>query len=159
MNEKVRAILLKIVVELKKLGWITSPEWEITLKAEGHVPLVKNISVSGNMDDDEWEDHVETTINLSLKSDDEITYFPDYTIYASIFMQGGEGHDIAYNLDADVAFTAHDVNDAKKATTAAKRISYIVEDHIESEYSDYIDKNASAIKAYKQGGWQADKEI
>lgn len=159
MNEKIQAILLKIVIDLKKLGWITSPDWQITLKSEGHIPLVKSIDVTGNMDDDEWTDQVETTIDLSLGSDDEITYFPAYTIYATIYMKGGEGHDIASTLDADVAFTAHDLKDDKKASLSAKKISNIVEEHIATEYSDYIDKNAASIKAYKQGGWRADQDF
>lgn len=158
MNEKIQAILLKIVLELKKDKWSVAPDWEITLKGEGHVPLSKNIRVEGNLGDDEWSDAVETTIDLKLTSDDELTYFPDYTIYANIFIQGGSSKDIAYKLDADVAFTERDVRDDAKSTLAAKKISRLVEDHIESEYSDYVDQNGQDIKDYKQGGWRADHD-
>ena len=156
MNEKIQAILLKIVVELKKNKWLVAPDWEVTLKGEGHVPLSKNVRVTGNLDDEEWHDEIETTIDLKLSSQDELTYFPEYTIYANIFIQGGSSKDIAYKLDADVAFTERDVRDDKKVALAANKISRIVEDHIESEYSDYVDQNAQDIKDYKQGGWRAD---
>ena len=156
MNEKIQAILLKIVLELKKDQWSVAPDWEITLKGEGHVPMSKNIRVQGNLGDDEWADAVETTIDLKMVSDDELTYFPDYTIYANIFIEGGSSKDIAYKLDADVAFTDRDVRDDAKAKSAAQKISRLVEDHIESEYSDYIDQNGQDIKAYKEGGWRED---
>ena len=156
MNEKIQAILLKIVLELKKDKWAVSPDWEITLKGEGHVPLSKSIQVDGNLDDEEWQDEVDTIIDLKLESDDELTYFPEYTIYANIFIQGGSSKDIAYKLDADVAFTERDLRDDRKAALAAKKITRFVSDHISTEYSDYIDQNAQEIRNYKQGGWRAD---
>jgi len=158
MNEKIQAILLKIVLGMKKEHWAVAPDWEVTLKSEGHVPLSKSIRVQGNFNDDEWSDSIETTIDLRLTSTDELTYFPEYTIYASILIQGGQIHDIAYKLDADVAFTDQDVRDEEKATASAKKISRLVEDHIESEYSDYVDQNAQDIQAYEQGGWKADDD-
>lgn len=159
MNEKIQAILLKIVLELKKDRWMVAPDWELTLKSEGHVPMTKTIPVQGNFGDDEWSDNIETTIYLKLTSNDEVTYFPEYTIYANIFIDGGTSKDIAYKLDASIAFTDHDVRDTQKASVAAKKISRLVEDHIESEYSDYVDQNGQSIRDYKQGGWKADDDL
>jgi hypothetical protein len=150
MNEKIQAILLRIVLELKKLRWTAGPDWAITFKSEGHIPLVKQVKVAGSMGDEEWEDYVETTINLKLASDDQITYFPDYTIYASISLQGVPNKDINYQIDADVAFTEKDMNDPKKTTLAANKINNIVEEYINTEYEEYVDSNGSAIVAYKQ---------
>lgn len=158
MNERIQAILLKIVVELKKMRWKPVPDWEITLKSEGHVSLTKAIGVEGNLGDEEWRDEVETFIDLKLASDDEITYFPDYTVYGSIHIEGGVMKDIAYKMDADVAFTERDLGDDAKTNLAAKKIDRLVENHIESEYSDYIDMNAQEITYYKQGGWKADDD-
>lgn len=158
MNERIQAILLKIVVELKKMRWKAVPDWEITLKSEGHVSMVKSIGVEGSMGDEEWRDEVETYIDLKLSSDDEITYFPDYTVYGNIFIDGGSSKDIAYKMDADVAFTERDLGDDAKISIAAKKIDRLVENHIEQEYGDYIDMNAQEIKAYKQGGWKADDD-
>lgn len=156
MNEKIQAILLKIIVELKKDHWRAHPDWQLTLKSEGHVPLQKNISVRGNLGEDEWSDDVDTTIDLKLTSDDELTYFPEYTIYANIMITGGASKDIAEKSDAPVAFTAEDFNDAAKASSAGKKISNLVSNYMENEYSNYVDQNASEITAYKQGGWKAD---
>lgn len=158
MNEKIQAILLRIVRELQKLKWSAGQDWEITLRSEGHVPLVKQVSVEGSMDDDEWRDDVETHIDLRLASDDQITFFPNYTIYAQIFIEGGDTKDVVYKLDADVAFTEKDVMNERKASLAATRIDRLIDDHMQEVYIDYVGNNAEQIKYYKQGGWKADDE-
>jgi hypothetical protein len=152
MNEKIQAILLRIVLELKKQEWSVASDWEITLKGEGHVPLSKTIQVSYTFDSEDLEDRIETMIDLKFESEDEVTYFPSYTIYANIFIDGGESKDIAYKLTADVAFTDKDVQNTKKTSTAASRISRLVEDHIKNEYGDYIDQYGQDIKNLRRGG-------
>ena len=158
MNEKIQAILLKIILQLKKLGWSASQDWELTLKSEGHVPMVKQVTVMGSMDDDEWRDDVETHIDLKLGSDDNLTFFPEYTIYAEIFLQGGSSKDVVYKSDADVAFTEKDIRDDRKIKLAASRLDRIVDGYMEQEYADYVDNNAQDISYYKQGGWKADDD-
>lgn len=152
MNEKIQAILLKIVIQLKKMRWKPVQDWEITLKSEGHVSLQKLVGVEGNLGDEEWRDEVDTFVDLKLASDDEITYFPDYTVYANIFIEGGSSKDIAYKMDADVAFTERDLTDDEKILLAAKKIDRLIENHIESEYSDYIDMNGQEIQYHKTHG-------
>lgn len=159
MNEKIQAILLKIVLGLKKLKWVAGQDWEITLKGEGHIPLVRQIEVEGNMGDDNWKDFVETMIHLKLSSDDEITYFPEYTAYANVFMRGAENKDVVFKMNVDVAFTKEDVRSNEKFDLAARKINGLVEDSMENEYRDYIDANEQNIKAYKQGGWKADNDM
>ena len=158
MNEKTKAILMKTVLELKKDKWNVAPDWEITLKGEGHVSLAKNIPVTGNLGDDQWDDTVETTADLKLASQDQVTFYPEFIVYANIFIQGGGSKDIALKMDADVAFTEGDFTDDKKIASAAKKISNIIEDYIETQYSDYIDDNSQDIINYKQGGWRADQD-
>lgn len=159
MNEKIQAILLKIVLEMKKSQWAAAPDWELTLKSEGHVPLVKNVPVEGQIDNEKWTDVVQTHLELKLTSDDQITYFPEYSIYANIFIEGGADKDIAYKMDADVAFTANDLKDRPKMQSCADKINRLVENHIQSEFFQYIDRNAEEIIRYRESGdAKADQE-
>jgi len=158
MNEKIQAILLKIVLELKKSQWTAHPDWEVTLKGEGHVPLVKQVQVEGSMDDQQWDDHIEISMDLKLGTDDQITYFPDYTIFGQIFIDGGSSEDIAYKMDADVAFTESDVQNERKIKEAAAKINRLVDSHLQTEFNDYIDNNYQEIQYHKKEGWKADKE-
>lgn len=151
MNEKMTAILLETVMGLKKLKWVPAQDWEVTLKGEGHVPLIKQVMAEGSTDGGPWKDEIETYINLSLTTDDEITFFPEFTIYAHIQIGSIEPRDIAYTVDCDVAFTEKDVRDKEKTALAAQRIDRIVGSHINQEYQDYADQNDEAIRFYKKG--------
>ena len=156
MNEKIQTILLKIVVELKKLQWKPVSDWEITLKSEGHVSLTKQVNVTGNLNDADINDTIETYVDLKFESGDEITYYPKYIVYASILISGGDHRDIMNEMDVDVAITEEDFNNHKKLQQAAEKIDDLVGDHIQEEYDDYISANARNIKAYKEGEWKAD---
>jgi len=152
MNEKIQAILLKIVRELKRLKWTVSPDWEITLKSEQHVPMYKAVSVQGSIDEDEWTDSIDTHIDIKLVSNDEITYIPEYTIRAEIFIEGAGTEDVIHQTDVDVAFTEQDVQDGTKSSSAARKIDRNVENHIEEEYRSYVDSNAQDILLHKPQG-------
>ena len=158
MNEKIQAILLKIVLNLKKSNWSAGPDWEITLKSEGHIPLVKKILVDNNMPDNTFRDEIETMIDLNLITDDEITYFPNFTMYANIMVSGGPSKDVVVKQDVDVAFTDKDFQNEGKIVSSARKIDRMVESYIENEYDNYIDANSNAINAYKQNGWNANND-
>ncbi len=149
MNQKITAILLGLTVALKRVGWAAGKDWEITLKGEGHVPLIKRIQVQGALGGEKWSDSIETYIDLKLVSDDEITYFPDYTIYAHIALEGVEPKDLAYKMGGAVAFTEKDVRKGNKISDAAKKINRLIEVHINNEYQDYLDVNEKQVKVYK----------
>lgn len=158
MNEKTQAILLKLIVELKKLRWKVDPNWELALKADGHVTLSKSINVQGHLaDEPEWEDSIATTINLQLSSDDNITFFPEFTIYADLTLPDVASKDIAYRTDNDTAFTERDVNNEPKATEAAKKITRTVENFIEHEYDDYVQQNSEDLLHQKSLGVDPDE--
>jgi len=159
MNIKIQAILIKTARELVKLGWSPDSDYEITVKSEGQVPLTKQIGVEGILEDETWQDHVETNIHLKLSSDDELTYFPSYTVYASIRLEGVPPKDIAYGLDADVAFTEKDARDDAKISMAGKKIDRMVQNYIEQQFGDYVDMNAAQIINYKQGGGIPDQDL
>lgn len=151
MNTKIHAILLKLVRDLQKLEWKVTPDWELNLKMEGHATLVKDIRVQGSIGgEDPWDDEVPTTIDLKLASNDELTFFPEYTIYADISVGEGDIKDVLYKTDNDTAFTDKDFSDDKKIASAANKISRAIEDHIEHEFDEYLIQNGDTIQ-HKQG--------
>lgn len=159
MNQNVQAILLKLVVELKKLRWKVSENWELALKSEGHVEMVRKIHVRGKLGEhEEWDDNIETTINLKLSSQDEITFFPEYIIQAEIFLEGGSFKDVNDKADVDEAFVAKDVSNDAKAKSAATKITRNVENYIEHEYDEYLSHNGDEIMYQKSHGAKADQE-
>lgn len=151
MNEKIKAILLKIILELKRLGWTADPDWEITFQSEKHVPLVKFIKVQGSTEDKDWEDSVETTIHYKLNSRDQITYFPSCIVYTSISLIGLEMKDVVHELGIDVAFTEKDIRNQSNIKNAATRTNDLIQEYIRQEYSTYVDMNSQKIKLHNMG--------
>jgi hypothetical protein len=152
MNDKIQAILLKLVLELKKLRWKVSQDWELILKSEGHVTMTKHVNVQGSLGDDQWDDQIDTSIDLKLGTSDEVTYFPEFNVTAEIYLEGGTIKDVVYNSDNDTAFTDNDLNDTAKIAIAAKGITRSVEDHIEHEYDEYLMNNGDEIQYQKHHG-------
>jgi hypothetical protein len=151
MSEKIQAILLRIIVELKKHGWAPGPDWEITLKSEKYVPLIKRIKVQGSVEDENWEDIVETFINFKLDTRDEITYFPSFNVYTTLSIAGLETKDVAHELGIDVAFTEEDINNRRNISNTVNRTNDLVEEYIRQEYATYVDINSQKIKLYNMG--------
>lgn len=149
MNEKIQAILLKLTVELKKIKWMTSPDWQITLKSEEHVSLIKQIKLHGEINDNEFTDDVQTHIEIKLVTQDEVTYYPEYTVYANLFIDSVGSKDLSYKMDADVAFMDKDFSDESKIALAAKKINGRVEDYIEKEFNEFISDSSSEIEGNK----------
>ena len=146
MKDKIQAILLKTIIELKKLQWVTQADWELSLKSEGKVPLAKNFPVVDTIDTDEVREQVEAHIEIALTSQDELTYFPVITLYANIFLDGGESKDIAEQIDVDTAFTERDLKREEKMVQTASKINSRVQEVIEKAFSDYVDANEASIK-------------
>jgi hypothetical protein len=158
MNEKVKAILLKIVIELQKLGWSLDADYEVTLHAENYIPMSKYIPVGGTLGNKEWEDKLDLGINLKMETADQNSFYPEYLINGEIFIKGGSIKDINYKTDASVGFMENDFRDEGKVQTAARTINNAVQNHAQEEYTKYLEENGDAIEQYKKGGWRADND-
>jgi hypothetical protein len=150
MNKKIEGILLKLIVDLKKMGWAPAPDWEITLKSEGYASIIKSIKVAGELGTNKWKDVIETYVNLKLTSDDEITYFPECVIYATISVRGGINKDIAYKTNVSAAFTENDLSNTSKINSSANKIDRFIEDYMNEQYSIYLDEQEQNIKLHTQ---------
>ncbi len=128
MNERIEIILLQIVTELKKLQWNPDPNFRITLKGEGYVPLEKLVS---NPSYD-----VNAYMSLKLGTDDNVTFYPDYKVEATLDISG-ETADIEEVMDANVAFSERDVRNQEKMMVAAKKINDNVEEFIQTEWDEF----------------------
>lgn len=158
MNEKIQAILLKIIIEIKSKGWIPSKDWEITLKSEGHVPLTKSIKVEGFMDDEQWEDNIETFVDFKLETRDDITYFPKCFVHTSISIANLNIKDIDNEFGIDVAFTVDDVRNDRSIKNAANRTNNLIEEYVRHEYNNYVSENSQRIKLHNLGAIDDDDD-
>ncbi len=145
MSQKSEIILLQIVKALESLGWSVDSQWQLSLKADGFIPLVRSVTTQGNLNDTEWSDEIHTLIRLKIATEDEITFFPEFSMYAQIAVGSVPPEDIDYKMMGNQSFTDKDVKDTKKAAIAAKEITRMVENHIGEVYQDYVDKNEDLV--------------
>jgi hypothetical protein len=151
MDKKVEGVMLQIAKKLEKdQGWMVDKDWALSLKSEGHITFVRSFMVHGSLDEDKWKDQIVVTIHLKLGTDDEWTYWPEFTIYAQIKIGDIKEDDIAYKMQSNVAFMPDDVKDEAKAGKAAREITRLVESHLSEVYQDYIEKNEEVVRFYKQ---------
>ena len=151
MNQKAEAILLQIVKALKQNEWSTGENWQLTLKADGHIPLIRSVVANASMDGDKWKDQIQAYITLKVSTEDEWTYFPEFTLYAQLAIGAIPSKDVAYKMIGNEAFMEKDIKDAKKFISAAREIDRMVQNHINEVYQDYVDENDELVRFYKQG--------
>lgn len=151
MDKKIMGILLQIVKRLdKENGWMVDKDWELTYKSNGHISLVKTVEVEGQLDQAKWKEQVPTQVDLKMTSEDEWTYWPEFTIFAQVKIAAIDSEDIAYKMTSNVAYMADDVKDETKAGKAAREINQSVNGHIQKVYQQYVDKNKEAVRYYMQ---------
>lgn len=151
MNQKAEAILLQIVKALGQNRWITGKDWQLTFKTDGHIPLISTISAQASMDGDKWKEQIQALIHLKISTEDEWTYFPEFTLYAQVAIGEIPAKDIAYKMVGNESFMEKDITNDKKFRSAAREITRMVESHINEVYQDYVDENDELVRFYKQG--------
>lgn len=154
MNQKSQILLLQTVKALKTNNWDSDNQWELTLKVDGNVPLMRQIAVKGSIDGAEWKDQVHTMIRVSITTDDDITFFPEFALYAQIAIGNIPAKDIEYKMAGNVAFTDKDLKNDKKFMSAAREINRMVDNYIQEAYQDYVDINEDLVKFYQQSSSQ-----
>jgi hypothetical protein len=167
MTENIQKSLVRVALALKQLRWKADENVDITLKSEGQVTLSKVFNLESQMNDKEWKEPMDVTIQLRMDSADQITWFPEYTIYANLYVEGATSQDLVYKADASIAFTDYDqtVTDPEikkkvdlKIAHAAKVIDDIVEDHLQDEWNSYLDSASEDVQAYYANQeWKGDE--
>lgn len=157
MNQKAEIILLQIVKALENNTWSTGPDWQLSLKADGFIPLTRPVMTEGSVDGDKWKDQVQVLIRLKIATEDEITYFPEFSVYAQVAIGSIPAKEIDYKMIGNEAFTEKDIKDTKKFHLAAREINRMVDGHINEVYQDYVDTNEELVRFYKQGSSEGEQ--
>jgi hypothetical protein len=122
ISEPLKAILIKVAIELKKLGWIPDSQTNEIDVFQGHIGMSKEHI----WDKDANLPNVDVDIGLDLRFEQNIqnqVFFLVYDIDYRMFIQSVGGDDRRENSDVDVPFTEQDVNNIAKFQEAAKKIN------------------------------------
>jgi hypothetical protein len=122
LSEPLKAILLKIAMELKKFRWKTNVHTSEISVFQGHLDMSKDYIYDGGGENPD----VDVTIGIDMtfqRNEQNNVYFLTYQSTYSNFVQGVGGSDRENNSDIDVPFTEQDVNNQTKFIEAAKKIN------------------------------------
>jgi hypothetical protein len=151
MNSNAETILLQIANSLGKKEWTPGKDWQLTFKTDEQIPLTRDVVVKASMDKDTWKDQVGVYITLKISSEDELTLFSEFTIYAQIFIGSIPSKDIVHKMMGNESFTGKDIKNNTKISGAAREIDYMVRSYINEIYQNYIDENNDLVRFYRQG--------
>lgn len=152
---KLDSILVKVAAALQReQRWRLEANADVSFRSESKIPLTKSVKVVGTIGDKQFDHNVDVLVELTLGSDDQITWYPEYTIEGEIYLEGGPIKDLDCSLDADTSFSENDVNDFHKVSEAAQRINQYVENHVQHEFETYVNLNVDVIEDFKKTGRQ-----
>lgn len=155
MNDKLKAVLMTLASELKQLRWNMESNFEIALTSEEKIEMVKAVNVS----DGQAANVVDVLLQVSLESDDQITFYPTITISGEMFLNGADIKDINQQTDIDVGFTEADAKNIAKVKDAAGKINRYAVDYVENEFNEYASASRSDVAYDSKDGWKADTDL
>lgn len=149
LSEPLKAILLKIAMELKKFRWKTNVHTSEISVFQGHLDMAKDYIYDGGGENPD----VDVTIGIDMtfqRNEQNNVYFLTYQATYSNFVQGVGGSDRENNSDIDIPFTEQDVNNQAKFVEAAKKIN----DQTMQEADQYAYEHSqeSGNEWHNQGG-------
>lgn len=155
MNDKLKAVLMTLASELKQLRWKMESNFEIALTNEVKIEMIKAVNVS----DGQAANVVDVLLQVSLESDDQITFYPTITISGEMFLNGADIKDINQQTDIDVGFTESDAKNIAKVKDAAGKINRYVVEYVENEFNEYASASRSDVAYDSEDGWKADTDL
>jgi hypothetical protein len=159
LSEPLKAILLKVAMELKKFRWVPDTQSNEIDVFQGHLSMSKEYPWQG---DTEVPD-VDVTITVDMhfaQNEQNGVYFLVYHSDYSAFVQDVGGNDKSEDSDIDVPFTERDVNNIPKFIEAAKKINDQTTHAAEEFAYEHSQASSQAHHDYTTGGgWKADQDL
>lgn len=122
LSEPLKAILLKIAMELKKYSWKPNSQTNEIDIFQSHVEMYKEYTWDGENDNPDVELTVTTDLKLENNQQNGV-YFLVYNTKYNMFIQGVGGDDKSDDSDLDITFDEQDVSNIGKFQIAAKQIN------------------------------------
>jgi len=158
ISESIKAILIKIALELKKLGWKSESQSNEIDIHQNHLGMFKESDWDGQHDLPDVS--VVQGVDMRFKKNEQNNvYFLTYESNYQLFVDGVGGDDIKENGDLDVDFLEHDVSNMNKIQKAASQISKDISEEANEKAHTFAENSYSEWRIYNSGGgWKADRD-
>jgi hypothetical protein len=154
LSESLKAILLKIAIELKKLRWkpdTTANEIDVF---QGHLGMFKNYFWEGNEDTPDVSVDIIMDMHFEQNGQNNVHFLVYKTDY-SLWVDGVGGSDRIDNGNIDIPFTEQDVNNVAKFIEVARKLNDQIIQKAEEVAYEYSQESSRRYQDYRdQKGWQ-----
>jgi hypothetical protein len=171
LSDSMKAILVKIALELKRLGWKSDSQTNEIDVFQGHLGMYKNTEWRG----EQWRGsgpgelpdvQIDISIDMSFAQNEQNgVYFLVFNESYSLSLDGASGSEKQEQSDLNIDFSEADANNIVKIQQAAKELNEHVQGNVDEHgyeyaqesYADWKDYNASGTAyADKSEPWKDD---
>lgn len=151
LSDSMKAILVKIALELKKLGWKSDSQTNEIDVFQGHLGMYKNTEWRG---DGELPDvQIDISIDMSFAQNEQNgVYFLVFNESYSLFVEGAASNEKQEESDLSIDFSEADVNNIVKIQQAAKELNGHVQVNVDEHGYEYAQESYADWKDYHASG-------
>lgn len=151
LSDSMKAILIKIALELKKLGWKSDSQTNEIDVFQGHLGMYKNTEWRG---DGELPDvQIDVSLDLSFAQNEQNgVYFLIFNESYSLYVDGVGSSEKQDRADLSTDFSEADVNNVAKIQQAAKELNRHVEVKVDEYGYEYAQESYADWKEYFASG-------
>ncbi len=151
LSDSMKAILVKIALELKKLGWKSDSHSNEIDVFQGHLGVFKNTEWRG---DDELPDvQIDVSVDMSfVQNEQNGVYFLVFNESYSLFVDGVGSNEKQEQSDLSIDFSETDVNNIVKIQQAAKELNAHAHSKVEEYGYEYAQESYADWKEYNASG-------
>lgn len=150
LSDSMKAILVKIALELKKMGWKSNSQTNEIDVFQGHLGMYKELVWEGDVDLPDI--NVDVNIDMGFSLIEEGEYFLVLNEEYSLFAEGVGSSQKVNESDLDVSFSERDVSNQLEIQNAAKKINVNVLERVDKYGYEYSQESSQDWKHYHNSG-------
>lgn len=151
LSDSMKAILIKIALELKKLGWKSDSHTNEIDVFQGHLGMYKNTEWRG---DGELPDvQIDISVDMSFDQNEQNgVYFLVFNESYSLYVDGVGSTEKQEQSDLSIDFSDADANNIAKIQQAAKELNGHVQVQVDELGYEYAQESYADWKEYFSSG-------
>lgn len=151
LSDSMKAILIKIALELKKLGWKSDSQTNEIDVFQGHLGIYKNTEWRGNNELPNVQ--IDVSVDMSFdKNEQNDVYFLVFNESYSLFVEGAGSSEKQDRGNLSLDFSETDSNNISKIQQSAKELTDHVQKNIEEHGYEYSQESYADWKEYNSNG-------
>lgn len=151
LSDSMKAILIKIALELKKLGWKSDSHTNEIDVFQGHLGMYKNAEWRGNGELPDVQIDVDVDMTFD-QNEQQNVYFLVFSESYSLSVDGASGSEKQERGNLSLDFSESDANNVAKIQQAAKELNVHVQKNIEEHGYEYAQESYADWKNYHASG-------